>query len=140
MTIGPVFLLHLALSSFAALTGGETGPAGIDEATTWRTFNAAGWTVELAEPDLLSAAHHRRRAVETARDEPPPPWYVTIRIRRNAADSTVERRGFICGRGHVDDDSGINPVTPHTPDAAIYNLVCRGQDDAPSGASDQTAG
>lgn len=96
----------------------------------WREFKALGWTASLSAEDVHTARRQREAAkASVGPDEEPNPWYALIRTQGAEQDGPrpVVPLGFICGRGHVDDENGINPITPHTMEGAIYQLVCYGE-------------
>ena len=96
----------------------------------WREFKALGWTASLAVEDVQTARRQREAAkASVGPDQEPNPWYVVIRTQGAEQDGErpVVPRGFICGRGHVDGENGINPITPHTMEGEIYDLVCYGE-------------
>lgn len=98
----------------------------------WREFKALGWTASLSEADLQAARRQREAArAAVVGDEEPSPWYALVHTQNAEQDGErpIVPLGFICGRGHIDNENGINPVSPHTMEGQVYNLVCYGEGD-----------
>lgn len=101
-----------------------------DGVTDWRRLQSGSWSAVLLAADLDFAASQREAARSHKDDNGDPlPWYVTVRQVGRDADGApaIKATGYICGRGHVDNEDGIAPIVPHTMDGAIYDLVCYGQ-------------
>ena len=128
--------MYLIFMALAALQ-----PVGQEGATDWRRLQSGSWSAVLLAADLERAAS-QRQAAGAHRDEngDPLPWYVTVRQIGRDVDGapTVKATGYICGRGHVDNEDGIAPIVPHTMDGAIYDLVCYGQGDTTADAGPST--
>ncbi len=98
----------------------------------WQEFKALSWTASLSVSDVHTARRQREAAkASVIGDDEPSPWYVVVRTQGAEIDGArpVVPLGFICGRGHVDNENGINPIVPHTMEGEIYNLVCYGEGD-----------
>tara|TARA_R110002124_G_scaffold165121_2_gene332505 strand:- start:36727 stop:37101 length:375 start_codon:yes stop_codon:yes gene_type:complete len=118
-------LLLLAIQGLSPLSSDEG----------WQPFQAWGASTELSVSDLATARATRLRVRHgLGPDEDPDPWYVVVRHRNAAGDIT--REGYICGRGHVDDEYGIHPILPHTITGEIYDRACYGEGETPVPGSD----